>query len=80
MKLQFLVNLQKGTSEDALKVPQYFIDTPLKDRDYKLISHCMRQLPPECDAVYEVDTPQKDERANQLREKGNHAVKSKKFK
>ena len=80
LKLQFLVNLQKSTSEDGLKVPQYFIDVPLKDRDYKLISHCMRQLPPECDAVYEVDTPQKDERANQLREKGNLAVKSKKLK
>ncbi len=75
MKLQFLVNL-----EDS-RLPRYFVDVPLKDRDYKLISFCMRQ-PPEYDAMAEGDSSQKEreEEANHLRYKGNLAVQRNEFK
>ena len=82
LKLNLLVNLQRTTPKDNSIMPHYFIDMPLKDRDYKLISHCMRQPPAECDSLDEAGISQKErvEEANQLREKGNLAVKSKKFK
>ena len=81
LKLDVLVKIEKSDSEDANKLPNYFIDIPLKDRDYKLISHCMRQHPPEFDAMDETDSSQKEreEEANQLREEGNHFVQSKKY-
>ena len=83
LKLDLLVNLKKTTPEDNSNMPHYFIDIPLKDRDCKLISHCMREHPPECDATDETDSSQKKaeekEEANQLRVKGNLAVKSEKF-
>ena len=81
LKLDFVVNLEKSAMKDGTKLPNYFIDIPLKDRDYKLISHCMRQPPPECDAMDEEDSSQKEreEEANRLREQANVAVKSMKF-
>ena len=81
LKLDVLVKIEKSDSENANKLPNYFIDIPLKDRDYKLISHCMRQHPPEFDAMDEADSSQKEreEEANQLREEGNHSVRSKKY-
>jgi len=81
MKLEFLVNLERSSSEEDPNLPPYFIDMPLKDRDYKLISCCMRQPLPKHHDMAEVDISQnkKEEEANQLREKGNLAVKSKKF-
>ena len=81
LKLEFLVNLQNSSSEAGSKVPHYFIDFPLNDRDYKLISHCMRQLP-ECNAENEGEFSQNMrelEEADKLREQGNLAVKSNKF-
>ena len=82
MKLEFLVNLEKQTSGENPSLPHYFIDVPLKDRDYKLISCCMRQPPSESDAMSEGYSSQKEreEEADQLREKGNLAVKRKDFK
>ena len=81
MKLEFLVNLEKSSSGEDPNLPDYFIDVPLKDRDYKLISCCMRQPLPRHDDVAEADVPQKEkvEKANQLRQEGNLAVKSNRF-
>ncbi|KAL9957641.1 hypothetical protein ACROYT_G034562 [Oculina patagonica] len=79
LKLDFLVHLENSTSAEDL--PSYFIDVPLKDRDYKVISCCMRQPPPEYDATAEEDVQnEREEKANQLREKGNLAVTKKDFK
>ena len=80
MKLEFLVNLERLSLSEDPSLPNYFIDVPLKDRDYKLISCCMRQ--PRHDDSNEAYVSQKEteETANQLRENGNLAVKSKKFK
>ena len=81
LKLDFLVNLKKANKKDDTKLPNYFIDIPLKDRDCKLISRCMRQPAPEGDTVNESDTSrtEREKKANQLRQKGNLAVKSKTF-
>ena len=82
MKLEFLVNLERSSTEEDPNLPHYFIDVPLKDRDYKLISRCMRQPLPRHDDFDEADVSQKEkeEKANQLRENGNLAVKRKEFK
>ncbi|KAJ7378762.1 hypothetical protein OS493_021348 [Desmophyllum pertusum] len=52
MKLEFLVHLEKSTSGEDSTLPPYFIDVPLTDRDYKLISCCMRQPRPEDEAAH----------------------------
>ncbi|KAJ7378766.1 hypothetical protein OS493_021352 [Desmophyllum pertusum] len=72
MKLEFIVHLEKSTSGEDSTLPPYFIDVPLTDRDYKLISCCMRQPRPEDEAAMtEADSSQneREEEANQLREK-----------
>ena len=81
MKLEFLVNLERSSTEEDPNLPHYFIDVPLKDRDYKLISCCMRQPLPTHDDMAEGDVSQnkKEEEADKLREKGNLAVKSNRF-
>ena len=78
LKLDFLVNLNEGAPENGSKVPNYFIDIPLKERDYKLICHCVRHPPVECDSIEEEDSSQKEkeDEANRLREQGSFAVKS----
>lgn len=73
LKLESLVNL-KSAQENSTKLPYYFVNVPLKDRDYKLISHCMRQPI----AIFD-SGKKREEGANQLREQGNVAVKSEKF-
>ena len=78
LKLQLLVNLQTWSSENGARMPDYFIDIPLTDRHYKLISYCLRQPPPDCDSLDGATTAK--EEANQLREQGNLAVKDGKFK
>ena len=80
-KLEFLVKLQKSTEDNSAKLPNYFIDIPLKDRNRKLISHCMRQKASEGDFADESDSDreEREEKANHLREQGNFAVKNKKF-
>ena len=80
-KLEFLVKLQKSTEENSAKLPNYFIDIPLKDRNRKLISHCMRQMASEGDFVDESRSvrEEREKKANQLREQGNFAVKDKEF-
>ena len=81
MKLKFLVNLERSSTKEDSSLPHYFINVPLKDRDYKLISCSMRQPLPRHDDMPEADVSQnKEEEANELRENGNLAVKSKKFK
>ena len=82
IKLDCLVNVKKSTAEDGTKSLKYFIDIPLKDRVYKLISHCMRQPDPDGISVDESDTFRvtREDNANQLREQGNLAIQSGKFK
>ena len=78
MKLEFLVNLERSSTEEDCNLPHYFIDVPLKDRDYKLISCCMRQSLPGQDEA-DLSQNKKEEEADTLREKGNLAVKSNRF-
>ena len=82
MKLELLVHLEKSATGDDSNLPHYVIDVPLKDRDYKVISCCMRQPLPDNEAVAEAGSShnEREEEANQLREEGNVAVKSSKFK
>ena len=82
IKLDCLVNVKKSTAEDGTKSLKYFIDIPLKDRVYKLISHCMRQPDPDGTSVDESDTFRvtREDNANKLREQGNLAIQSGKFK
>ena len=82
LKLDILVKRGESAAEDGNKLPNYFIDIPLKDRDYKLISHCMRHPPSACDSMDEADSSQneREKNANQLREQGNLAVQSQKYK
>ena len=80
-KLEFLVKLQKSAEDNSAKLPNYFLDIPLKDRNRKLISHCMRQMASEGDFVDESRSvrEEREKKANQLREQGNFAVKDKEF-
>ena len=82
LKLDILVKRGESAAEDGNKLPNYFFDIPLKDRDYKLISHCMRHPPPACDSMDEADSSQneREKNANQLRQQGNLAVQSQKYK
>ena len=81
LKLQSLVNLTKPTTEDGTKLFKYFIDIPLKDRDYKLICHCMRQPASEGNSLNVAGNScmDREKNANQIREQGNLAVQSRKF-
>ena len=76
LKLDFLVNIAKADTEDGIKPFKYFIDIPLKDKEYKLISHCMRQPSPEDNSpdVAETSRIEMEDKANQIREQGNLAV------
>ena len=78
-KLELLVHLEKPTPEEDCNLPHYFVDVPLKDKDYKVITCCMRNPPPENEAVADEDNERKEE-ADQLREKGNDAFKKSKRK
>ena len=78
-KLELLVNLEKPATEEDCNLPHYFVDVPLKDKDYKVITCCMRNPPPENEAVADEDNERKEE-ADQLREKGNDAFKNSKLK
>ena len=77
-KLELLVHLEKPTPQEDCNLPHYFVDVPLKDKDYKVITCCMRNPPSENEAVAE-DNERKKE-ADQLREKGNNAFKNGKLK
>ena len=81
LKLEFLVNLTKYTEEYSAKLPSYFIDIPLKDRDCKLISHCMRQPASDGDPEDEASSVKKEreEKVDQLRGQGNFAVKKERY-
>ena len=78
-KLELLVHLEKPTPREGCNLPHYFVDVPLKDKDHKVITCCMRTLPPENEAVAEENNERKKE-ADQLREKGNDAFKNSKLK
>ena len=80
-KLELLVHLEKPTLEEDFFLPHYFVDVPLKDKDYKVITCCMRNSLLENKALAEEDSSlnERKEEANQLREKGNDAFKKKKF-
>ena len=78
-KLELLVHLEKPTLEEDCNLPHYFVDVPLKDKDYKVITCCMRNPSYENEAVAEEDNERKDQ-ADQLREKGNNAFKNSKLK
>ena len=81
LKLDFLVNITKSTTEDGIKPFKYFIDIPLKDKEYKVISHCMRQSSSEDNSpdVAETSRIEMEDKANQIREQGNLAVKRSEF-
>ena len=78
-KLELLVHLEKPTPEEDCNLPHYFVDVPLKDKDYKVITCCMRNPSPENEAEAEENNERKKE-ADQLREKGNNAYKNSKLK
>ena len=78
-KLELLVHLEKPTPEEDFNLPHYFVDVPLKDKDYKVITCCMRNPPPENKAEAEENNEKKQE-ADQLKEKGNDAFKNSKLK
>ncbi|XP_068689388.1 uncharacterized protein [Montipora foliosa] len=78
MKLDLLVN--KTSAQDKDSLPDYFLDVPLRDRDCRLISHCMRHPQVERDSTQEEDDSQWEKKANQLREEGNYAVGQGKYK
>ena len=79
LKLDLLVN--NNAAQDSTSLPDYFLDIPLRDRECKLISHCMRQPPTDCDSIHEVNASQmeKEKEVNHLREQGNEEVKHKRF-
>ena len=81
-KLELLVHLEKPTLEEDFYLPHYFVDVPLKDKDYKVITCCMRNSLLENKALAEKDSSlnERKEEANQLREKGNDAFKKRNFK
>ena len=81
LKLEFLVNLTKSTEDYSAKLPSYFIDIPLKDRDCKLISHCMRQPASDGDPEDEASSVKKEreEKVDELRGQGNFAVKNERY-
>ena len=81
LKLEFLVNLKNSTEDYSAKLPSYFIDIPLKDRDCKLISHCMRQPASDGDPEDEANSVQKEreEMVDELRGQGNFAVKNERY-
>ena len=81
LKLEFLVNLTKSADDYSAKLPSYFIDIPLKDRDCKLISHCMRQPASDGDPEDEANSVQKEreEMVDELRGQGNFAVKNERY-
>ena len=81
LKLEFLVNLTNSTEDYSAKLPSYFIDIPLKDRDCKLISHCMRQPASDGDPEDEANSVQKEreEKVDELRGQGNLAVKNERY-
>ena len=78
-KLELLVHLEKPSPEEDCNLPHYFVDVPLKDKDYKVITCCIRNPPPENEAEAEENNEKKEE-ADQLREKGNNAFKNSKLK
>ncbi|XP_067018532.1 uncharacterized protein [Acropora muricata] len=79
LKLELLVN--NDSAQDSTSLPDYFLDIPLRDRDCKLISHCMRQPQTDCDSIHEVNASQlqKEKDVNHLREQGNLEVKQNRF-
>lgn len=74
-KLGYLTLLEKKPSEETLNLLLHF-NMPLKDKYYKLISHCMRERPsnPEDSS----DT-HRINHADQLRQEGNQAVQLKEY-
>ena len=74
-KLGYLTLLEKKPSEETLNLLLHF-NMPLKDKYYKLISHCMRERPsnPEDSS----DT-HRINHADQLKQEGNQAVQVKEY-
>ena len=79
LKLDLLVN--NNAPQDTTPLPDYFLDIPLRDRECKLVSHCMRQPPTDCESIQEVNASQmeKEKEVNHLREQGNLEVKNNRF-
>ena len=79
LKLDLLVN--NDSAQDSTTLPDYFLDIPLRDRDCKLISHCMRQPPADCESTNKVNASQMEmeKEVNHLREQGNLEVKNNRF-
>ena len=79
LKLDLLVN--NDSAQDSTALPDYFLDIPLRDRDCKLISHCMRQPPTDCESTNKLKASQMEmeKEVNLLREQGNLEVKNNRF-
>ena len=77
LKLELLVN--NNSSQDSTRLPDYFLNIPLRDREYKIISHCMRQPPTDSVSIPEANASQMETEVNHLREQGNLEVKHNRF-
>lgn len=75
------MHLEKSTTRNNADLPSYFVDVPLKNKNHKVISCCMRQSA-ESEAVAEEAPSQTsaEEEANLLKEERNIAVKNGKLK
>ena len=74
-KLGYLTLLEKSPSEETLNLLLHF-NMPLKDKYYKLISHCMRERPSNPD---DSSDTHRINHADQLRQEGNQAVLVKEY-
>ena len=79
LKLDLLVN--NDSAQDSTALPCYFLDIPLRDTDCKLISHCMRQPPTDCESTNKVNASQMEmeKEVDHLRKQGNLEVKNNRF-
>ena len=79
LKLDLLVN--NNAAQDTTTLPDYFLKIPLKERECKIISHCMRQPPTDCESTHKVNALQMEmeKEVNHLREQGNLEVKNNRF-
>ena len=74
-KLGYLTLLEKTPSEETLNLLLHF-NMPLKDKYYKLISHCMRERPSNPEDSSDIH---RTNHADQLRQEGNQSVQFKEY-
>ena len=72
-KLEFLTHIKQPPCKETLNILLYF-NMPLKDKHYKLISHCVRERPSN-----RQDSAVTKSNANELRQEGNDAAKREEY-